>query len=220
MGREFPEFALTVAAGMKGSPQAGKGTKPPTGGNSIRNAFNSPFNGSPQLAGANGIVISGAVPAEVSVSSNVSAGALGVRAGVAGSVAVSNIYYNGKGSGQSSGGFLGKENSNSLLTKTEETTRVRHYTNRKGINGIENDGKIIAKDNNRVYVEPANKKALSQIEAETKYQIKPGKGRDYIEFDVPNSKLEWVKNSRYGVEELTIKGGIEELVNPSFIRRK
>ena len=220
MGREFPEFALTVAAGMKGSPQAGKGTKPPTGGNSIRNAFNSPFNGSPQLAGANGIVISGAVPAEVSISSNVSAGALGVRAGVAGSVAVSNIYYNGKGSGQSSGGFLGKENSNSLLTKTEETTRVRHYTNRKGINGIENDGKIIAKDNNRVYVEPANKKALSQIEAETKYQIKPGKGRDYIEFDVPNSKLEWVKNPRYGVEELTIKGGIEELVNPSFIRRK
>ena len=220
MGREFPEFALTVAAGMKGSPQAGKGTKPPTGGNSLRNAFNSPFNGSPQLAGANGIVISGAVPAEVSVSSNVSAGALGVRAGVAGSVAVSNIYYNGKGSGQSSGGFLGKENSNSLLTKTEETTRVRHYTNRKGINGIENDGKIIAKDNNRVYVEPANKKALSQIEAETKYQIKPGKGRDYIEFDVPNSKLEWVKNPRYGVEELTIKGGIEELVNPSFIRRK
>ena len=64
------------------------------------------------------------------------------------------------------------------------------------------------------------KKALSQIEAETKYQIKPGKGRDYIEFDVPNSKLEWVKNPRYGVEELTIKGGIEELVNPSFIRRK
>ena len=103
MGREFPEFALTVAAGMKGSPQAGKGTKPPTGGNSIRNAFNSPFNGSPQLAGANGIVISGAVPAEVSVSSSVSAGVLGVRAGVAGSVAVSNIYYSGKGSGQSSG---------------------------------------------------------------------------------------------------------------------
>ena len=94
MGREFPEFVLTVAVGMKGSPQAGKGTKPPTGGNSIRNAFNSPFNGSPQLAGANGIVISGAVPAEVSISSNVSAGALGVRAGVAGSVAGSNIQTN------------------------------------------------------------------------------------------------------------------------------
>ena len=28
MGREFPEFVLTVAVGMKGSPQAGKGTNP------------------------------------------------------------------------------------------------------------------------------------------------------------------------------------------------
>ncbi|WP_207725797.1 HYD1 signature containing ADP-ribosyltransferase family protein [Clostridium sp. DJ247] len=102
----------------------------------------------------------------------------------------------------------------------EETTRVRHYTNRKGINGIEQDGSIIAKDNNRVYVEPANKKPLSQIEAETKYQLKPGKGRDYVEFDVPNSQLEWVKNPRYGTPELTIKGGVEELLNSKFFRRK
>ncbi|MBE6091133.1 MAG: hypothetical protein E7206_24530 [Clostridium beijerinckii] len=103
---------------------------------------------------------------------------------------------------------------------TEQTTRVRHYTNRKGINGIEQDGSIIAKDNNRVYVEPANKKPLSQVEAETKYQIKTGKGRDYVEFDVPNSQLEWVKNPRYGTPELTIKDGVEELLNPNFVRRK
>ena len=153
------EVAASVAIGGKigGKIPTGKVSVPKVNalskiGNAIDNF------GTPQLAGANGIVISGAVPAEVSVSSSVSAGALGVRAGVAGSVAVSNIYYNGKGSGQSSGGFLGKENS--LLTKTEETTIVRHYTNRKGINGIENDGKIIAKDNNRVYVEPANKKSI------------------------------------------------------------
>ena len=67
--------------------------------------------GAPQLAGANGIVISGAVPAEVSVSSSVSAGALGVRAGVADPVAVSNIYYSGKGSGQSSCGEILNNNS-------------------------------------------------------------------------------------------------------------
>jgi len=102
----------------------------------------------------------------------------------------------------------------------EDTTRVRHYTNRKGINGIEQDGSIIAKDNNRVYVEQANKKPLGQIEAEIKYQLKPGKGRDYVEFDVPNSQLEWVKNPRYGTPELTIKGGVDELQNPTFIRRK
>ena len=153
------EVAASVAIGGKigGKIPTGKVSVPKVNalskiGNAIDNF------GAPSLAGANGIVISGAVPAEVSVSSSVSAGALGVRAGVAGSVAVSNIYYNSKGSGQSSGGFLGKENS--LLTKTEETTIVRHYTNRKGINGIENDGKIIAKDNNRDNVEPANKKSI------------------------------------------------------------
>ncbi len=101
----------------------------------------------------------------------------------------------------------------------EETTRVRHYTNRKGSNGIEAENKIIAQDNNRVYVEPAKKKALSQIDAETKYQIKPGRGRDYVEFDVPNDKLEWVKNPRYHADELTVKGDIDPLVNPKFTRR-
>ncbi|SFB38152.1 HYD1 signature containing ADP-ribosyltransferase family protein [Clostridium frigidicarnis] len=115
---------------------------------------------------------------------------------------------------------LASRNVKGAAEAAEETTRVRHYTNRKGINGIEQDGKIIARDNNRVYVEPANKKPLSQIEAETKYQIKKGKGRDYMEFDVPNSKLEWLKNPRYGTEELTIKGGVEELINPLFKRRK
>jgi hypothetical protein len=101
----------------------------------------------------------------------------------------------------------------------ESTTRVRHYTNRKGSTGIENDGVIQAQDNNRVYVEPANKKPLSQLEAEDKYQIGRGRGRDYIETDVPDSQLEWVKNPRYGTMELTIKGNVT-LENPTFNRRK
>lgn len=69
-------------------------------------------------------------------------------------------------------------------------------------------------------MEPANKKTLSQVEVETKYQIKSGKGRDYVEFDVPNSQLEWVKNPRYGTPESTIKGGVDKLLNPKFTRRK
>ncbi|WP_301280647.1 RHS repeat-associated core domain-containing protein, partial [Vibrio vulnificus] len=35
--------------------------------------------------------------------------------------------------------------------KGEGTTRVRHYTNRKGSKAIEQDGVIKAQDNNRVY---------------------------------------------------------------------
>ncbi|MGE9548733.1 hypothetical protein [Snodgrassella sp. CS2] len=33
------------------------------------------------------------------------------------------------------------------------TTRVRHYTNRKGSNGIKQEGIIKAKDNGRDYIE-------------------------------------------------------------------
>lgn len=104
-------------------------------------------------------------------------------------------------------------------TSEESTIRVRHYTNRKGAVGIEESGTILAKDNNRVYVEPASKKPLSQLDAEKKYQIKPGRGRDYIETDVAISRLEWVKNPRYGTPELTVKGDLP-LQNPEIIKRK
>ena len=100
-----------------------------------------------------------------------------------------------------------------------ETIRVRHYTNRKGSNAIEEEGVIRARDNNRVYVEPANKKPLSQVEVENKYQIKPGRGRDYVETDVPASSVEWVPNPRYGTPELTVKGDVP-LKNPKIDRRR
>jgi RHS repeat-associated protein len=98
-------------------------------------------------------------------------------------------------------------------------TRVRHYTNRKGSNAIEQDGIIRARDNNRVYLELASKKPLNQIDAETKFQINPGRGRDYIETDVDNSRLEMIKNPRYGTEELTVKGDLP-LENATITRRR
>ncbi|WP_370387697.1 RHS repeat-associated core domain-containing protein [Snodgrassella alvi] len=99
------------------------------------------------------------------------------------------------------------------------TTRVRHYTNRKGSNGIKQDGIIKAKDNGRVYVEMANKKPLNQLKAEEKYGIKQGHGRDYIETDVPTEKLEWIKNPAYHTKELTIKGDVV-LNNAKVYQRK
>ncbi len=101
----------------------------------------------------------------------------------------------------------------------EDCTRVRHYTNRKGSKAIEESGVIKAQDNNRVYVEPAKNKPLNQVEAENKYQIGRGKGRDYVETDVPNDKLEWVRNPRYHTDELTIKGDVI-LKNPKVVQRK
>jgi hypothetical protein len=107
----------------------------------------------------------------------------------------------------------------SIPSANEETTRVRHYTNRKGSNGIEKSGAITAHDNNRVYVEPAKNKPLNQKEAENIYQIRQGRGRDYIEFDVPTSQLEWIKNPRHGRFKLTIKGHAS-IKNSQIIQRK
>ena len=101
----------------------------------------------------------------------------------------------------------------------EATTRVRHYTNNKGLKGIQTDGKIIAQDNGRVYMEPASKKALSPKVAEAKYQLKPGRAKNYVEFDVPNSRLEWVTNPRYHTKELTVKGDIN-VINPKYFWRR
>jgi RHS repeat-associated protein len=136
-------------------------------------------------------------------------------------MAINKASQGGDGGFTGGGGGTGGNASTAPATApaTEPTTRVRHYTNRKGSKGIEADGVIRARDNNRVYVEPASQKPLSPRDAEAKYQIKEGRGRDYIELDVPNSQLEWVKNPRYGTPELTIRGDVT-LQNATVVRRK
>jgi uncharacterized protein RhaS with RHS repeats len=75
----------------------------------------------------------------------------------------------------------------------EKTVRLRHYTSRAGLEGLEKEGAILAQDNNRVFLEPAKSKVLNPTEAQNKYQIKKNKGRDYIETDVEKSRLELKK---------------------------
>jgi hypothetical protein len=84
-------------------------------------------------------------------------------------------------------------------------TRVRYYTNRKGSSGIQVSGRVIASDSNRIYVEPTRGKPLSQRDAEEKYQIGQGRGRNSVEFYVQASGLEWVTNPRNHRQELNIK---------------
>ncbi|MFJ5300122.1 RHS repeat-associated core domain-containing protein [Pseudomonas sp. NPDC088368] len=97
--------------------------------------------------------------------------------------------------------------------------RVRHYTSRKGLNGIKESGYIKANDNNNVYLEPASKKPLSETAAWEKYQLAKNKGRDYVETDVPEELLKWINNPRYHRLELTVKGDLQ-LSNPDFFKRK
>lgn len=97
--------------------------------------------------------------------------------------------------------------------------RVRHYTNKKGLEGIKESGVIIAQDKDRVYVELAKNKPLNAVEAQDKYSIKRGKGRHYVETDAPEERLQWVTNPKYHLDELTVKGDLV-LKNPTFTVRK
>ena len=101
----------------------------------------------------------------------------------------------------------------------KDIIRVRHYTNSKGLNGIRQSGIIYARDNNRVYLEPAKRKPMSIADAEEFYELKDGRGRNYVEFDVDSSELEWVENPRYHRLELTVKGDVT-IENPKFFKRR
>ena len=48
--------------------------------------------------------------------------------------------------------------------------------------------------------------------------IKKGKGRNYVEFDVNSSLLEWIENPRYHTKELTVKGNVT-IKNGKFFKR-
>ena len=102
---------------------------------------------------------------------------------------------------------------------SEETTRIRHYTNRKGSNAIAEDEVIRAGEHNRVYAELASRKPLSPTQAEAFHQIPRGRGRDYVETDVPTERIEWIKNPRHGRFELTVEGDLP-LINAEVVRRK
>jgi len=99
-----------------------------------------------------------------------------------------------------------------------ETTRIRHYTNSKGIEGIEESGVIRAADKNTVYAESAPGRPLSPSDAEDTYGLKPGRGRNYVETDVPTERVERRFNPATKTDELRIKGDVE-LSNPTFERR-
>ena len=83
--------------------------------------------------------------------------------------------------------------------------RVRHYTNKKGLEGIRESGVIIAQDKGRIYLELARNKPLSAVEAQDKYSIKKGKGNHYVETDVHIDRLEWIRNPKCHTYELTVK---------------
>jgi len=105
-----------------------------------------------------------------------------------------------------------------------EDPRMRHYTNRSGLRGIETENVIRASqkqwESGCVYCESAHRSPMSPRDAERYYGLKPGRGRDYVEFDTSPSEARAVTNPRTGRTEWVIDGDVHlEGRNPTFHRR-
>ena len=88
------------------------------------------------------------------------------------------------------------------------TKWFRHYTSRNGSNGILRTGTVQA-DRGKIYAESANRKVLAPRDAERRYNIRTGRGRDYVEFQAPRG-TRWSEQPGLtrGVTEIVIEGDV------------
>ncbi|WP_375431376.1 polymorphic toxin-type HINT domain-containing protein [uncultured Friedmanniella sp.] len=104
-----------------------------------------------------------------------------------------------------------------ILVHNDCLTRVRHYTSKSAADKIMEEGRIIASDQNKVFVTKAKEKLLGGEEARIRLGLTPGRGHSVIEFDVPSHRLEKQFNSRQGRVEHFIRGDVE-MLNPVRVR--
>ncbi|QTA87033.1 HYD1 signature containing ADP-ribosyltransferase family protein [Desulfonema magnum] len=89
-----------------------------------------------------------------------------------------------------------------------KTVRVRHFTNRKGMECIKEAGIIRAGDQNRVFTVRARGKPGSPRDVERQLGIRRGRGNYYVEFDASADEFEIVKNLLTGSTETVFKGDV------------
>ena len=87
--------------------------------------------------------------------------------------------------------------------------RLRHYTSNKGLAGIQKDKKIIAYDQNKVFTEKAKGKPLSASDAADKYGIAKKDARNFVEFDIDDSRVEKIDNPITQATEYVVEGDID-----------
>jgi hypothetical protein len=69
--------------------------------------------------------------------------------------------------------------------------------------------RIVARDQNKVFVERAADRRLSAADAEIRYGLDDGKGRAFVEFDIEPVLLLWRKNPQLRVHEFFIVGDVD-----------
>ena len=86
--------------------------------------------------------------------------------------------------------------------------RVRHYTRVSGMEAILREQVIRARDQNKVFVENANRKPLSPNDAKQKWILDPGKGGAYVEFDAEEAEVTDQPNPLSKQRELYLRGDV------------
>ncbi|HEV3261916.1 MAG TPA: HYD1 signature containing ADP-ribosyltransferase family protein [Gemmataceae bacterium] len=89
------------------------------------------------------------------------------------------------------------------------TIRLRHYTRVSSKERILAEGQLLARDQNKVFVERADHKPLSTREAEARYLLKRGKGNAYVEFDARVDEVSEQTNRLTGEIELFLPGDVD-----------
>ena len=85
----------------------------------------------------------------------------------------------------------------------------RHYTSRKGSNAIAKQGVIEANEQNTVYAVRTRERVWSRADAEDTLGLKQGRGRDYVEFELPKGiRAEEAYNPVIQRKEWKISGDI------------
>lgn len=95
------------------------------------------------------------------------------------------------------------------LDPKPKTIKLRHYTSKSGMEGIQKDMEIKAYDQNKIFTERAKGKRLSAADAAEKYGIKKGSARATVEFEVDASRVEIVENPVTKATEHVVKGNIK-----------
>src|SRR4051794_31752213 len=102
---------------------------------------------------------------------------------------------------------------------------MRHYANRRGVNAIEDEGRIRAGVQSwngiGVFCERASRNPLSAADAEKRYGLRTGRGRDLVEFDTVEGEAAALSNPITSVREWFIGGDVPDLPDraASFRRR-
>lgn len=95
--------------------------------------------------------------------------------------------------------------------------RLRHFTNKSGLKGIETDGIIKASDQNKVFNVRAKGKPGSPRDVENSLGIDRGRGGFMVEYDASPDEIIKAYNAKTGTLEFNIKGNVDlKGRNPKF----